>query len=210
MQDSLAALIPLIADQRQEREEFLGLAETLAGLSRSGDRVFCRWMIDALREIPRRDLDRRQSASYDRVIQFYREWESHRCPEVRRWKQLRAEVIDLLTPVIARSVSRPAEELTKEILLTARAATDNLIEFVEYAIAVHMRLASNASPFEIKFATWFRYTKRLLFYLQLLRQPRSETEASFQEQILHGDYTLLPIYCDWLEEEADPILEWLR
>lgn len=51
--------------------------------------------------------------------------------------------------------------------------------------------------------------QRLLLYLQLFQPPVGDTEAGLQEQVL-ADETRLAIYCDYLEERGDRVVEWLR
>lgn len=51
--------------------------------------------------------------------------------------------------------------------------------------------------------------KRLLLYLQLDQPPRDATEAGLQQAVI-DDESKLSIYCDYLEEQSDPVVEWLR
>lgn len=48
-----------------------------------------------------------------------------------------------------------------------------------------------------------------LLSLQLAQPPRDQTEASLQQAILK-DESQLPIYCDYLEVQGDPVAVWLR
>lgn len=50
---------------------------------------------------------------------------------------------------------------------------------------------------------------RLLLYLQLAQPPRDPTEAGLQTCVLKSESTL-GIYCDYLEEQGDPVAGWLR
>lgn len=69
--------------------------------------------------------------------------------------------------------------------------------------ASRRRLAELREHFKTKLAL------QLLVQIQLEQPPRTPTEAGLQKEILQ-DFSLLPIYCDWLEEEADRVSAWLR
>lgn len=54
-----------------------------------------------------------------------------------------------------------------------------------------------------------RDAARLLLHFQLEHPPRDEIESQLQHSVL-ADETRLAVYCDYLEEQGDPIAEWLR
>lgn len=56
---------------------------------------------------------------------------------------------------------------------------------------------------------WLTTATRILLYLQLEYPSRDETEASLQQAVV-ADESILPVYCDCLEEHDDPVANWLR
>lgn len=59
-------------------------------------------------------------------------------------------------------------------------------------------------------AAWERMAQRLVLDCRIAQAPANPQEAALQQAIFSGEDELIPIYCDWLEEQGDPVADYVR
>lgn len=123
---------------------------------------------------------------------------------------LRGCVHILVTRQLAQTVlaHRRANELTRqaERSLSRRQRSRLTVEAEqawELEHASRMHLARLRAEYKSQIGL------QLLAQIQFDLPARSQTEDGLQEQV-RKEFHFLPVYCDWLEEEGDPVSSWLR
>lgn len=180
---------------------------------RSGDTLawprFVLWMLAILEEYPMRKT---AAHEFQATRQLYQRVLAGDQPAAGDWTWAIWSEAPRSYEIAARVVRNLILHDEVSARTALRDATWGMVQIVEQSLRRNSK-ASEAERAEVRKEVWKLVRKgqarHLLRWIQAALIPRDDTEAGLQRAVL-DDASVWPIYCDYLEEQGDPIAEQLR